>query len=79
MTRILFPLRTQIETLDAANRRDMDDMVEQTYAVFEARGAGRVIRRTWIEYWLSKGKSPQEIVNIALGRKPDAHLGGIEA
>ena len=83
MTRITDPLRSQIDTLNAAHHRTLDDMVEQVYAVFEARGAGRVIRRTWIEYWLAKGRTPIEIVNIALGRarpvrRPDAHLGGIE-
>jgi hypothetical protein len=83
VTRITQPLRTPIQLLNDAHLRANDDMVEQVYAVFESRGAGRTIRRPWIEYWLGKGKSPIEIVNIALGRprRPDAHLGagGIES
>lgn len=61
---------------------DLRDMVEQTYAVLESRGAQRrTMRPSWVLHWLEKGMSPQEIVNLAIGarRQPDAHLGGIES
>lgn len=38
------------------------------------------IAPNFITYWLSHGKTPQEIRRIALGpRCPDAHLGGLDA
>ena len=61
--------------------RNLDDLVEQSYAVLESRGCQRrVIRRSWIEWWLQRGETPLTVANIALGyRRPDAHLGGIDS
>lgn len=60
--------------------RDLDDLIEQTKAVFRTRGVDpKVISLEFLEYWLTRGKSPLDVVNIALGyRRPDAHLGGID-
>lgn len=61
----------------------LDDMVEQTFAVLESRGAPRrTMRPAWVLRWLEKGMSPQDIVNLAIGKprpRPDAHLGGIDS
>lgn len=81
------------EALAEINARSENDMVEQVYAVLDSRNAPRcTLRRAWIVEWLRQGKSPIEIVNLALGhpqwpwqpspeppRKPDAHLGGRRA
>lgn len=84
MTRLTRPLRTLAQHIAAANRAVLADQLEQFYAVLESRGVARTLcQPAWVRYWLKQGKTPTQIVNIAIGppprKAPDAHLGGVDA
>lgn len=78
MSSISKPHLTSAEQIAESSRRSMDDMVEQVYAVLDSRGAPRgTCRPSWILMWLQKGKTPQEIVDLAIGpRRPVSTMPG---
>lgn len=56
-------------SVSPADLNCLGELVEQTYIGLAKRGCARqFIRAAWIEWWLTQGKTPSEVVNIALGR-----------
>lgn len=75
-------------TLHAAHVRAMDVQTFEalrvlTLGLLAERGlAPPILGEGFVEFWLSRGKTPEEIVRIAFGEpraNPDNHLGGIES
>lgn len=59
------------------------ELVNRTFALLEQHGICqkelRYLTRPFVEHWVRRGKLPEEIIHIATGRRPDAHLGGTDA
>lgn len=84
MTRIATPHLTFEQSVESILRRTFADLVAQTHALFESRGvAPTLVAPDFIVFHLEAGRTPLEVVHIALGngyRKParqrDGHPGG---
>lgn len=76
------PLQQQMKAT-AILERCLQDLVDDTNTLLIQKHGfpPNVVCPRFIRYWLQRGKTPQQVAMIAIGRRSatDAHEGGIDA